>query len=74
MKTLKTKQKAERLEIDIVSLEDLIEVEYNMEYNPFDTNCTGYHEDDITDEIRENYKKACNYHKLMEKYWFKLLK
>jgi len=51
---------------EIISIEELKEVEFNLEYNPFDTTGCGYIEDDFTEEIRKQYEEAINYYKLID--------
>jgi len=51
---------------ELVSYEELLEAEYNLAYNPFDTTGCGYIEEDFTEEIKKQYKVASNYYKTME--------
>jgi hypothetical protein len=53
-------------ETEIISMEELAEAEYNMEYNPFDTTGTGYLEEEFTEELKNQYKLASDYYKAME--------
>lgn len=52
--------------LNLISIEELAELEYNLEYNPFDTIGTGYLEDDFTEEIKRFYKQAIDYYSLMD--------
>jgi len=52
---------------EFVSYEELLEVENNLEWNPFDTTGTGYLEEDLTEEIRKQYNDAADYYELMDK-------
>lgn len=50
---------------EIISIEELREIESNLESNPFDTTGCGYLEDDFTEEIRRQYSEAIDYYRLM---------
>lgn len=53
-------------DFELISYEELIELEANLISNPFDTTGCGYIEDDLTDEIRRQYKEAYEYYELMD--------
>jgi len=49
-------------DIQIISLEELQEREYNLEYNPFDTTGTGYLNEDFTEDMIAQNEQAIEYH------------
>lgn len=51
---------------EIISIEELKEIESNLDSNPFDTTGCGYISDDFTEEIRKQIAEAKNYYRLMD--------
>ena len=47
---------------EVISIEELKEFEYNLEFNPFDTTGCGYLEEDFTEFLVVQNEKATDFH------------
>lgn len=52
--------------IDLISLEELKEFEYNLVFNPFDTTGCGNIEDSMVDFLIDAYEEANEYYGQLE--------
>ena len=52
----------------LISFEELKEIEYNIEYNPFDTTGIGYLEKDFTEYLISLNEEAIEYYYKQESY------
>lgn len=48
--------------LEIISYEELVEVENNLAFNPFDTTGTSYMSDDLEEHILKDYEEAIEYY------------
>ena len=56
----------QKMYIDLISLEELEEFEYNLVFNPFDTTGCGNIEDSMVDFLIDAYEEANEYYGQLE--------